>query len=190
MKYIALIAGALLSVLSPLVGAEEVAGAAFSNDYKISSEDILEISVWKEEDLQRTVTVRPDGGITMPLIGSVHAAGLTTEELQQVLTTKIDAYIPDPVVTVSVAEVRGFKIYVSGEVANPGEYLIGRYVDVLQAITMAGGLTPFAKRSDIRILRREEGKEAMFYFNYNQVQKGKRLEQNILLQPGDTVIAP
>ena len=169
--------------------AEDSVDQNFLKTYKISSEDLLEVSVWKEPDLQRTVVVRPDGGITMPLVGSVQAAGLTTEELQAVLTEKIDRYIPDPVVTVSVQEIRGFKIYLSGEVNQPGEYLVGRYVDVLQALTMAGGLTPFADKSNVQIRRRVNNVEQIFEFNYNEVQKGKALSQNIILQPGDTIIA-
>lgn len=161
-----------------------------SNAYRINAEDLLEVSVWKEEDLQKTVAVRPDGGITLPLIGNVQAAGKTTVELQKILTTRLDEYIPDPVVTVSVAEIRGYKIYVTGEVANPGTYLMGSYVDVLQALTMAGGVTPFADRSSIRILRRSGASESIHRFNYNQVQKGRRLEQNIVLEAGDTIIVP
>ena len=177
-----------LALISPAVA--ESSGRNFFESYKISAEDVLEVAVWKEEDLQRTVVVRPDGGITMPLIGSVQAAGLTTDELQSLLAEKIDTYVPDPVVTVSVTEIRGFKIYIVGEVSSPGEFLLGRYVDVLQALTMAGGLTPFANKSDIKILRREIGGEKIFRFNYNEVLKGKRLEQNIRLEPGDTIIAP
>ena len=158
--------------------------------YRINSEDLLEISVWKEEDLQKTVAVRPDGGITLPLIGNVQAAGMTTEELQQALTEKLDEYIPDPVVTVSVAEIRGYKIYITGEVQNPGEYLMGTYIDVLQALTLAGGVTPFADKNDIRILRRNGASESILKFDYNQVQKGRKLEQNIILKAGDTIIVP
>lgn len=183
--WLILLAASSLGGWLPAVAAEEAIGA-----YRINAEDLLEVSVWKEEDLQKTVIVRPDGGITLPLIGNVQAAGKTTQELQETLTSKLDEFIPDPVVTVSVAEIRGYKIYITGEVANPGQYLIGSYVDVLQALTMAGGITPFADRSDIRILRRIGSAESIHRFNYNQVQKGRRLEQNIVLRAGDTIIVP
>ena len=136
--------------------------------------------------IERTVTVRPDGGITMPLIGEVQAAGMTAAQLQSVLIEKLDEFIPNPELTVSVVEIRGFKIYVTGEVANPGEFQLGGYIDVLQAITKAGGLTPFANKSDIRILRGGQ----VFRFNYSAVLRGKRLEQNIRLEPGDTIVVP
>jgi polysaccharide export outer membrane protein len=158
--------------------------------YRINSEDLLEISVWKEPDLQREVIVRPDGGITMPLIGDVKAAGLTPRELQDVLIERLSEYVPDPVLTVTVVEIRGFKIYVAGEVNNPGEYAVGRYIDVLQALTMAGGVTAFADESSVRVLRRSGGTNEVFLFNFSQVQKGRSLDQNIRLLPGDTVIVP
>ena len=159
-------------------------------DYRISAEDLLEISVWKEEDLQKEVIVRPDGGISFPLAGDVQAAGLTPEELERSISQGLQEFIPDAVVTVSVVEIRGLRIYVSGNVASPGQYTVGRYVDVLQAITLAGGLTPFADRNSIRVIRRDEEGERVFKFNFGQVQRGVKLEQNILLQPDDVVVVP
>ena len=160
------------------------------NTYKIEPEDVLEIHVWKEEELQKEVVVRPDGGVSFPLVGTVHAAGKTTSELESALVKQLSEYIRDVVVTVAVKELNGLRIYVNGKVKNPGEYELGRYVDVLQALSLAGGLTPFADGNDIRILRREEGREVMFRFNYGQVQKGRKLEQNIVLQPNDIVLVP
>ncbi len=159
-------------------------------DYRISAEDLLEISVWKEEDLQKEVIVRPDGGISFPLAGNVQAAGLTPHELEESISRGLQEFIPDAVVTVSVLEIRGLRIYVSGNVTAPGQYTVGRYVDVLQAITLAGGLTPFADRNSIRVIRRDEEGERVFRFNYGQVQRGVNLEQNILLQPDDVVVVP
>jgi polysaccharide export outer membrane protein len=159
-------------------------------DYRISAEDLLEISVWKEEDLQKEVIVRPDGGISFPLAGDVQAAGLTPYELEQSISQGLQEFIPDAVVTVSVLEIRGLRIYVSGNVTAPGQYTVGRYVDVLQAITLAGGLTPFADKNSIRVIRRDEGGERVFKFNFGQVQRGVKLEQNILLQPDDVVVVP
>ena len=174
-----------------LAGSVHAAGMDVDmNTYKIEPEDVIEIYVWKEEELQREVVVRPDGGVSFPLVGTVHAAGKTTSELETSLTAKLSEYIPDAVVSVSVKELNGLRIYVDGKVKNPGEFQLGRYVDVLQALSLAGGLTPFADGSDIRILRRIDGKEVMYRFNYGQVQRGKKLEQNIVLQPNDVVLVP
>jgi len=170
------------------------APSAFGQDgppgYRISPEDVLEISVWKEEDLQREVIVRPDGGISFPLVGDIQAAGKTTEELQQDITGSLETYIPDAVVTVSVVELRGMRVYVSGKVRNPGQFVVGRYIDVLQAITLAGGLTPFADQNDIHVIRRTEQGEQVFDFDYKAVQRGRKLEQNIRLESDDIVVVP
>ncbi len=181
---------ALAIVVAGTAVAASPTPAKDSPPYRISPEDVLEISVWGEEDLQRQVIVRPDGGVSFPLAGNVQAAGKTTEELEAAITERLQTYIPDAVVTASVQELNGLRIYVSGNVASPGQYTVGRYVDVLQAITLAGGLTPFADASDIRILRREDGREQVYHFNYRDVQRGRNLEQNILLQPDDVVMVP
>lgn len=159
-------------------------------DYRIGPEDRISISVWKEPDLQQTVTVQPDGAISFPLVGNIVAAGLTTAELRTEVTTRLSDYIPEAVVNVTIAELQGLKIFVTGKVKSPGQYRIGRYVDVLQAIALAGGLTTFADSKNIRILRRIGAEETTYRFNYSQVQKGRQLQQNILLQPGDTVVVP
>lgn len=159
-------------------------------EYRIGPEDVLEVSVWKEEDLQREVLVRPDGKISFPLAGDIKAAGHTPEEVQQLITQKIQRYIPEPVVTVTVKQIGGNKIYVIGQVQQPGAYVVGRYMDVMQALTMAGGLTEFAKEGDIRVLRRKGGEEIVMPFEYDDVKKGRKLEQNIILKGGDTVVVP
>lgn len=159
-------------------------------DYKIGPEDILEISVWGEETLQRTVLVRPDGGISFPLAGDLRAAGKTPDELRQELTKRIEKYIPEPFVTVSVSKVAGYQIYVLGQVNNPGQYLVGRYVDVLQALTLAGGLTPFASENDITIRRRQNGREVVLPFSYSAAKQGENSPQNVILQSGDTIVVP
>lgn len=173
--------------LSPLVHAE---GTIATPDYRISPEDVLEISVWKEPDLQRQVIVRPDGGISFPLAGDVEAAGLTTPELEAAITQRLETYIPDAMVTVSVVELRGLRIYVSGKVRNPSQFTVGRYVDVLQAITLAGGLTPFADEGNIQVIRRTPDGERIFKFDYSKVKRGRNLEQNIMLQSDDVVVVP
>lgn len=160
------------------------------DSYLIQPEDVLEVFVWKEDDLQKRVTVRPDGGIALPLIGNLVVAGKTTAQIQADVTQALREYIPDAVVTVSIAELKGMRIYVSGKVQRPGEYEIGRYIDVLQALTLAGGPNVFADANNISIQRRVGDKVEVFHFNYGQVQKGKHLEQNILLKPNDVVMVP
>jgi len=171
------------------IGASQSRGG----DYQIGPEDVLEISVWKEQDLQlKEVLVRPDGWITFPLVGNVKAIGRTAQEIHDEITERLRKYIPEPVVTVSVKKVAGYKIFVIGKVNKPGEYVVGRYVDVLQALTLAGGLTPFADEDSIRILRKdpESNRDEVLNFNYADIKKGRRLEQNIRLQSGDTVVVP
>jgi len=174
----------------PVTQTATTEGFAASEVYYISPEDVLKISVWREDELNRELTVRPDGGITFPLIGDIQAAGLTTEQLKEEVRSKISAYIPEAVVSVSVLSAAGLRVFVTGKVARPGQFVVGRYVDVLQALTLAGGLTPFANSRKIRILRRTDQGDQIFYFNYNEVERGKELEQNIVLRPGDTVIVP
>ena len=171
-----------------LQGAFQLAMAA--NEYKIGPGDVLSISVWKEEGMEHEVLVKPDGGITFPLAGDVRASGLTTQQLTNVLKDKLKRYIPNPVVTVSVLRSTSNKIYVVGKVNRPGEYNATHYMDVLQVLSLAGGLTPFADSDDIKIIRRTNGKEKTFDFDYDAVISGKRLDMNIILNAGDTVAVP
>jgi polysaccharide export outer membrane protein len=164
--------------------------AADPDGYVLQPGDVVNVSVWREPDLQRIILVRPDGGISFPLAGDLMAAGQTTAQLSTALADKLAQFIPSPVVTVTLQENLGNRIYVTGRVARPGVYLINQDVNVVQALALAGGLTPFADRDDIKVLRRENGVERAIPFNYDDVQRGKRLEQNILLRPGDTVLAP
>jgi len=159
-------------------------------DYRIGPEDVLEISVWKEEGLKKEVLVRPDGGIAFPLAGDMQAAGKTAGQLQREITQRLEKFMADPVVSVAITKVAGNKIYVIGRVNKPGEYVTGRYIDVLQGLTMAGGLTPFAAENDIKIMRKEDGKELVFPFRYSDMKKGVNLQQNILLKGGDVVVVP
>jgi Periplasmic protein involved in polysaccharide export len=160
------------------------------SEYAIGPEDVLKISVWKEEELTQEVLVRPDGKISFPLAGDVQAAGRAPEQIQKDITQRLQRYIPDPAVTVTMVRVGGNKIYVIGEVKNPGAYVIGRYVDVVQALAEAGGLTSFAKENQIKIFRREGGKEIVLPFEYAAVKRGDKLEQNVILRGGDTVVVP
>jgi polysaccharide biosynthesis/export protein len=161
-----------------------------TRDYQIGPEDVLEISVWKEEGLKKEVLVRPDGGISFPLAGDMQAAGKTARQLQQEITQRLEKFMSDPVVAVAILKIVGNKIYVIGRVNKPGEYAPGRYVDVLQALSMAGGLTPFAAENDIKVVRKENGKDLVFPFRYSQVKAGDKLEQNITLKGGDVVVVP
>ena len=176
--------------LSASARAEETSVSTIPAGYQIAAEDVLDISVWREPDLTKQVVVRPDGGISLPLAGSVNAMGLTTSELEESIRTKLAAYIPDAVVTVSIVQLRGLRVYVTGQVRRPGQFEVGRYIDVLQAITLAGGFTPFADVSNIQVLRRQGGKEERFEFNYKQVERGKNLDQNIQLTTDDVVVVP
>lgn len=161
-----------------------------ADTYVIQPGDILQIDVWRERDLQREVMVRPDGGLNFPLVGDVAAAGRTVEQLRNDLKDKLAKYVPDPVVTVAVKQGLGNKIYVIGKVNRPGEFVATRNMDVMQALTMAGGLNPYASENKIKILRRVNGEQKTFRFKYSRVEKGEDLEQNIILQGGDVVVVP
>lgn len=158
--------------------------------YLLGPEDVLLISVWKDEHLTREVVVRPDGMISFPLVGDLAAEGKTVDELRSDLVRRLVKYIPNVNVTVAVTKVLSYKIYVVGRVNKPGEYLVGHYTDVLQALSLAGGLTPFAAENDIKVVRRVMGRQHTFPFRYSDVRKGRDLEQNILLQRGDVVMVP
>jgi polysaccharide biosynthesis/export protein len=159
-------------------------------DYGIQPGDVLTVSVWKEEGLQSDVLVRPDGGISFPLVGDVSAAGKTIQQLSALITERLTKYIPDPVVNVAIKALSGNKVYVIGKVNHPGEFPITSYVDVVQALSMAGGANPFAALNDIKILRRVGGKQSAISFRYGDVESGKNLEQNIILHSGDIVVVP
>lgn len=160
------------------------------SSYSIGPGDVLSISVWKEEGMQLEVLVRPDGGITFPLAGEIKAGGLTTKALSDALVEKLKKYIPNPSVTVSVLQSVSNKIYVIGKVNRPGEFVATGYMDVLQALTMAGGLTPYAESDEIKIIRRTETGTKMKLFDYDEVISGEQLEMNIILKAGDTVVVP
>ena len=158
--------------------------------YKIQPGDLLEVSVWKEENMIRQVLVRPDGGMSFPLVGDLRAAGESVEKLSETVAERLSKYIPDPVVTVSMQELSGNKIYVVGKVARPGEYVANSYVDVVQAIAMAGGMTPFAAVNKIKIVRRKGEALEAYSFRFSDIEDGENLEQNIVLRSGDIVVVP
>ena len=158
--------------------------------YGLEPGDVVRISVWREEALDQGVLVRPDGGISFPLAGELNAKGKTIGELSDEIAQRLSEFIPNPVVTVSLQQNEGNRVYVTGRVNQPGVFLINRPVDVMQALSMAGGLTPFADRDGIRILRRQGNMQVTIPFDYKQVQQGLDLRQNIVLQAGDTLIVP
>ncbi len=158
--------------------------------YVIGSEDVLYIHVWREEPLSRTVPVRMDGFISLPLIHEVKAAGLTPLQLKEEITRKLKEFIESPNVSVIVMEANSFKVYVSGQVRNPGVVRLRSETTLLQLIPMVGGFTDWADQKKILIIRKEDGKEKRYIVNYKKLVKGEALETNLVLKAGDTIIVP
>ncbi len=158
--------------------------------YFIGPGDTLEISVWKDESLSRQVIVPPDGVVSFPLIGDIPATNLTVTDLRKIVTEKLSEYVPDVTVTVMILQFNSLKGYVIGKVNKPGEFPISMETSVIQILSMAGGLSPFASRDKIFILRQKNGETVRIPFDYWQMLKGENLEQNILLQRGDVVVVP
>ncbi len=187
-----LIIGVVLAVMP--VHAEDAMPASLVSQlepgYRLGAEDVLLVSVWKDEQLTREVVVRPDGMFSFPLVGDIQAENQTVEDIRGELVKRLTKYIPNPNVSVSVTKVASYKVYVVGRVNKPGEYVIGHYTDVLQALSLAGGLTPFAGENDIKVMRRVRGGQQAIPFRYGDIRKGRDLEQNILLQRGDVVMVP
>ncbi len=159
-------------------------------DYTIGPGDVLMISIWKDESLTQEVVVLPDGTISYPLIGLVKAEGKTINELKAEIENRIKKYVPEPVLWVSVRNMNSAHVYILGRVNSPGRFLLSSRVNVLQGLAMAGGLTPFADNNKIKIFRTEDGTTKLILFRYNDVIKGKNLEENIILERGDVIIVP
>jgi polysaccharide export outer membrane protein len=176
----------LLSLLACLNGAAK----ATEDAYQLQPGDILEVSVWKEQDLQREVLIRPDGSFTFPLAGDINARGKSVEAVRSIIVERLQRYVPTPVVTVAVKQIGGNRIYVVGKVVHAGDFALSNSLDVMQAISLAGGTTPYAAVNDIVILRRQNGHQQAFSFHYADVARGRNLSQNIQLQSGDTVVVP
>jgi polysaccharide export outer membrane protein len=170
--------------------AAQEALSSYGPDYLIGPGDILDISVWKEEALTKSVVVLPDGKISFPLIGQVQAAGRTVDDLKQEISKRIVKFAPKEEVNVEVKQVNSMLVYVIGRVNQPGRFVLNTNVDVLQALSIAGGLNPFAKRSQIKVFRKEGVKTTILRFNYDEVTDGEKLEQNVTLKRGDVVVAP
>ena len=156
--------------------------------YVLGCGDTLKVTVWRHEETDADAVIMPDGKISLPLVGEVAAAGLTVDELKDELNRKYNEYITEPHITITVKETNSLKIYVLGEVTKPGEYKLNSSTDVLQVLSLAGGFTIYANRSNIKIIRKEGDKKIKINFNYNQVVKGNNLAQNIPLKPGDVIV--
>ena len=164
--------------------------SAKNSTYLIGSGDILEISVWKDESLTKQIIVPPDSVISFPLVGDIDVTDLTVPDLRKAITEKLTEYIPDATVAVLLFQINSMKAYVIGKVNKPGEFPISMETNVMQVLSMGGGLNPFASSDKILILRQQDNKTIQIPFNYKQVEKGQNLEQNILLQRGDVVVVP
>lgn len=159
-------------------------------NYIIGPEDELIVNVWKESDISRSVPVRPDGKISLPLLNDVQASGLTPMQLGAEITARLKKFIEDPQVTIIVSRVNSQRIYIVGEVNHAGAFALVPNMTVLEALSSAGGCSPFAKQTKIYILRVEDGHEIRRPFNFKEVLSGQQMQQNILLKPGDTIVVP
>lgn len=170
--------------------AAQAPAAVVDADYKIGPQDVVRIDVWKEPDISRTIPVRPDGKITLPLLNDVQAAGLTAMQLATSLHDSFAKFLTNPQVTVTVTEINSRRVYITGEVIRAGALPLLPGMTVLQALSSSGGFTQFAKTKNIYVLRTEDGKQVKHPFNYKEVVKGNLQDQNILLQPGDVIVVP
>jgi polysaccharide export outer membrane protein len=167
-----------------------VQGVGVPADYVIGPDDVLQIVFWQEKDLSAEVVVRPDGRISLPLINEVHASGTTPAQLRTAIMQAASRFVTDPSLTIFVKTINSRKVFVMGMVARPGPYPLNDSMTVLQMLAMSGGLAEYAKASEIVVMRTEQGQTKSFKFNYNDVRKGKNLQQNIALRPGDTIVVP
>jgi len=182
--------GAALAAEADAAGKGTDPGGKPAAAYQLKPGDVIDVSVWKETDLQREVLIRPDGSFTFPLAGEVDARGKSVENVRSILAERLQKYVPTPVVTVAVKAIGGNRIYVLGKVVHAGDFPLNSSLDVMQAISLAGGTTPYAALNDIVILRRQNGRQQAFSFHYSDVARGRDLAQNIQLEGGDTVVVP
>jgi polysaccharide export outer membrane protein len=159
-------------------------------DYLIGSDDVLSVLFWSEKNLSSDVVVRPDGKITLPLLNDVQASGLTPEQLRKSVMDGAARFVTDPNVTIVVKTINSRKVYVTGQVNKPGTFPLTDSMTVLQMLALAGGLQEYADAEKVLVMRIEQGQTKSFKFNYKDVRKGKNLQQNILLKPGDTIVVP
>jgi len=179
---------ATASLTQPL---KTAANMPHDDSFVIGNDDVLAINVWKEPEISRSVPVRSDGKISLPLVGEVQASGETPRKLEQAIAAKLQSYLSEPEVTVIVQEIKSQRFNILGQVARPGSYSLANAATVLDAIALAGGFRDFAKQKAIYVLRRNpDGRESRIRFNYTAVIKGKNSGQNVNLQPRDTIVVP
>lgn len=166
------------------------ADSGISSEYRLRPGDNVLVSVWREDALQREVRILPDGGLNFPLAGRLQVSGATTAEVERQLTDQLKQYISDPVVTVVVTDIDGNRAYVIGKINNPGPIVLSQPMTVMQALSMAGGLNTFASGNDIKIFRSDGDKQELLPVKYNDLIKGRSLDMNVLLHPGDTILVP
>jgi polysaccharide export outer membrane protein len=182
-----------LRAQAPAVAASSAASApavVVPSDYLIGPEDVLGVVFWREQEMSGDVTVRPDGVITLPLIGDIAAAGLRPEALTEEIETAAARFLTEPNASVVVREINSRKVFITGEITKPGEYQLAGPRTVMQLIALAGGLTPYADSNNIVVMRIENGAQRALKFRYKDVVRGRGLTQNVLLLPGDTVVVP
>lgn len=165
-------------------------GIATPADYVIGPDDALDVIVWRDKDMSASVIVRPDGRITLPLVNDIQAAGLTPDQLRESVKTAVARFVTDPSVTIVVRQINSRKVFVTGQVNKPGPYPLSDTMTVLQMLALAGGLGEYANGKEILVMRTERGQTQSFKFNYKDVSRGKNLQQNIVLRPGDTIVVP
>ena len=194
------IIGSLVFCLSPLIACAQPDTKAFlkeepaaksmvdNESYVIGPEDVLYIHVWKEEALSRTVPVRMDGNISLPLIHQIGAAGLTPLQLEDAIVEKLKGFYENPNVSVTVMEINSFRVYISGEVKTPGVYRLRSETNILQIIPMAGGFTELADKRKIFVIRKENGRDKRLIVDYKKAMKGDDPGSNLVLKPGDTIV--
>lgn len=191
MKRITFILVAVLLVALPAMAGERDATNTVSfGEYKVGPEDILQIHVWSDEQLSPQVVVRPDGKISLPLVGEVMCAGRSVEEIRLEVERKIKTYVPDTPVSVMVLEVNSPKVYIIGKVNSPGMYIMGHHMSITQALALAQGFNPFAETYNVLLIRGTGTNQITYEYNYDDLARGKDLLQNVQLMPGDTIVVP
>ena len=179
-----------LLFLSLAIGAVSPPAVAAEAPFTVIAGDVLQITVWKEEGMDREVLVLPDGSITFPLVGTIEAQGKTPSEIQDTVKKKLKKLIPDASVTLTVKAALGHTVSVVGQVAKPGEFVISHSMTAMQALSQAGGLTPYASEGDILILRHQDGKEISIELPYDDISSGDELDKDVTLTPGDVIVVP
>ncbi|HEB55494.1 MAG TPA: sugar ABC transporter substrate-binding protein [Gammaproteobacteria bacterium] len=180
----------ILSILALFLAETGINRSALAAEYFLNPGDQLHISVWGEDNLQDDVLILPDGTLAFPLVGTLQAAGKDIATLRKTIARKLKPYVPDATVTVTVTATSGNLVYIIGKVNEPGTYTLIRPTDVMQALSLAGGLARFAKEDEIRILRRQGKTQRSIPFDYSKVITGEDLTTNILLESGDTIVVP